>query len=109
VIERRITLAGLLVLVAWLLAAPPAGPATELASRFLIGLLCAAPLLILLVTGLRTIRQWGVWVAIVMIPYFTLSVGALLVSPGQRLPGTVLSTVIALVFFSGIADSRRAP
>ena len=108
-IERRFTLGGLLVLVVWLLAAPPAGPTTALATRLLIGVLCAAPLLILLVTGLRAVRQWGVWVAIVMIPYFALSVAALLVSPGQRLPGTALSIVIALVFFSGVATSRRQP
>lgn len=106
---RRATLAGLLVLAVWLLAAPPAGPATALATRLLIGVLCATPPLILLVAGLRTVRQWGVWVAIVMIPYFTLSVGALLVSPGQRLEGAALATLISLVFFSGIAASRQPP
>jgi uncharacterized membrane protein len=109
VIPRRFTLAGLLVLVVWLLASPPAGPTTARAPRLVIGLLCTAPLLILLVAGLRAVRQWGVWVAIVMIPYFALSVGSLLVSPGQRLPGAVLSTMIALVFFSGIATSRQPP
>jgi uncharacterized membrane protein len=109
VTTRRATLAGLLVLAMWMLAAPPAGPAVTLATRLAIGTLCAAPLLILLVAGLRTARQWGAWVAIVMIPYFTLSVGALLVSPGQRLEGTALATLIALVFFSGIAASRQAP
>jgi uncharacterized membrane protein len=109
VIPRRFTLAGLLVLAAWLLASPPAGPTTQPATRLVIGLLCAAPLLVLLVAGLRAVRQWGVWVAIVMIPYFTLSVGALLVSPGQRLPGAALATLVALLFFSGIATSRQQP
>ena len=108
-ILRRLTLAGLLVLAVWLLASPPAGPTTELATRLVIGLLCAAPLLILLVAGLRAVRQWGVWVAIVMIPYFALSVGALLVSSAQRLPGAALSMLIALLFFSGIATSRQPP
>lgn len=106
---KRFTEAGLLLLVVWLLASPPAGPTTEVAVRLLIGLVCAAPLLMLLVAGLRAVRQWGVWVAIVMIPYFTLSVAALLVSPGPRLTGTALATMIALVFFGGIATSRRPP
>lgn len=107
-IPRRTTLAGLLVLATWLLAAPPAGTATAAATRVLIGLLCAIPLLVLVYAGLRSVRQWGVWVAIVMIPYFALSVGALLVSPGHRLEGAALSTLIALLFFSGIATSRQA-
>jgi uncharacterized membrane protein len=106
---KRFTEAGLLVLVVWLVASPPAGPATGVAIRLFIGLLCAAPLLILLVAGLGPVRQWGVWVALVMIPYFALTVGALLVSPGQRLPGAALATLIALVFFGGIAASRRLP
>jgi uncharacterized membrane protein len=105
----RATLAGLLVLSGWLLAAPPAGPATEPFPRLLIGLLCAAPLLILMLVGFRAVRQWGAWVAIVLIPYFALSVGALLVAPGQRLQGTAFATLIAVVFFAGIAASRQRP
>jgi hypothetical protein len=103
----RATLAGLLVLSAWLLAAPPAGPAAAPATRLLIGLVCAAPLLLL--AGLRAVRQWGTWVAITMIPYFALSVGAMLVAQGQRLEGAAFATLIAVVFFTGIAASRRGP
>ena len=105
----RAALAGLLVLSGWLLVAPPAGPATEPVQRLLIGLLCAAPLLILVLASFRAIRQWGAWVAIVMIPYFALSVGAFLVAPGQRLQGAAFASLIALVFFTGIAASRQRP
>lgn len=105
----RATLAGLLVLSAWLLVAPPAGPATAPATRLLIGALCAAPLLLLVLAGLRTVRQWGAWVAIVMIPYFALSVGALLVAPGQRLEAAAFAALIAVVVFTGIAASRGRP
>jgi uncharacterized membrane protein len=105
----RATVAGLLVLSAWLLLAPPAGPATEPVPRLLIGLLCAAPLLILLLARLRAVRQWGAWVAIVMIPYFALSVSAFLVAPGQRLAGSAFATLIAVVFFTGVAASRQRP
>ncbi len=103
----RATLAGLLVLSTWLLVAPPAGTAAAPATRLLIGALCAAPLLLLVLAGLRTVRQWGAWVAIIMIPYFALSVGAMLVAPGQRFEGAAFATLIAVVFFTGIAASRQ--
>jgi len=106
---KILTQGGLVLLAAWLLASPPAGPTTGLVVRLLIGLMCATPLLLLLVASLRAGRQWGVWVAIVMVPYFSLSVGALLVSPGKRLTGAALATIIAVVFFGGIATSRRPP
>lgn len=105
----RGTLAGLLLLSLWLLVAPPAGPTVSPGIRLLIGLLCAAPLLSLVLAGLRAVRQWGAWVAIVLIPYFTLSVGSLLVAPGHRLEGAVFATLTAVVFFSGIAVSRQRP
>jgi uncharacterized membrane protein len=109
VTATRATLAGLLVLSAWLLVAPPAGPATAPATRLLIGALCATPLLLLVLAGLRTVRQWGAWVAIVMIPYFALSVGAMLVAPGRRLEGAAFATLITVVLFTAIAASRQRP
>lgn len=105
----RATLGGLLVLSIWLLIAPPAGPAAEQGTRLLIGALCAAPLLILVVAGLRAVRQWGAWVAIIMIPYFALSVGAMLVAQGGRLEGAAFASLVAVTFFAGIAASRQRP
>ncbi|MBL8200450.1 MAG: DUF2069 domain-containing protein [Chromatiales bacterium] len=105
----RLTLAGLLVLCGWLLVVPPAGPAAAPGTRLLIGALCAAPLLLLVLAGLRRVRQWGAWVAISMIPYFALSVGAMLVAEGQRLEGAAFATLTAVVFFTGIAASRQRP
>ena len=103
----HVTVAGLLALSTWLLVAPPAGPAADPVARLLIGLLCASPLLILVLARLRAVRQWGAWVAIVMIPYFALSVSAFLAVPGQRLEGSAFATLIAVVFFTGIAASRQ--
>ncbi len=103
----RATLAGLLVLSVWLVVAPPAGPATAPVPRLLIGLLCAAPLLILVAAGFRAVRQWGAWVAIVLIPYFALSVGSFLVAPGRQLAGAAFATLIAVVFFTAIVASRQ--
>jgi uncharacterized membrane protein len=105
----RATQGGLIVLALWLLVMPPAGAGVAWLIRLAIGALCAAPLLLLLVLGLRAVHQWGVWVAVVMIPYFALSVGALLVSPEQRVEGAAFATLVALVFFSGIAASRQPP
>ncbi|MEO8225098.1 MAG: DUF2069 domain-containing protein [Gammaproteobacteria bacterium] len=105
--SARATLGGLLLLSVWLLVAPPAGQAAPPATRLLIGTVCTLPLLALLAAGLRAARQWGAWVAIVLIPYFALSVGSLLVAPGRRLEGAAFATLTVLVFFSGIAANRQ--
>lgn len=106
-LPTRLTLAGLAVLWVWLLIAPPAGAAASALVRLVIGLACAAPLLVLLLTGLRNYRQWGVWVAIVMIPYFALSVGAFLVAPTREPDGALFATLVAALFFAGIRASRQ--
>ncbi len=108
-LPRQLTLAGLLVLAAWLLAAPPAGATTTPTTRLLIGALCALPLLALLYLGWKSVRQWGVWVALVLVPYFALSVGAFLVNPVGRIEGALFATLVALVFFGGIFASRALP
>jgi uncharacterized membrane protein len=104
---QRATSAGLLLLGLWLLVSPPAGNAAGAGIRLMIGALCALPLVILAVAGLRGVRQWGTWVAIVLIPYFALSVGAMLVNPGGRTEGTAFSVLVAVVFFLGIAADRQ--
>jgi len=106
-LPARLTLAGLAVLAVWLLIAPPVGAAASTPARLLIGLACAAPLLVLLLTGFRTYRQWGVWVAIVMIPYFALSIGAFLVAPNRKPVGALFATLVAALFFAGIRTSRQ--
>ena len=105
--STRLTLTGLAVLGAWLLMAPPAGVAATTLVRLAIGLACAAPLLVLLLTGFRHYRQWGVWVAIVMIPYFALSVGAFLVAPTREPVGALFAALVAALFFAGIRASRQ--
>lgn len=87
---------------------PPAGSSASAAVRLGIGALCAAPLAALLVAGLSRRRrpQWGAWVATLLVPYFTLGLGALLVTP-QRNPagvGFVLLTLVTL--FAGVASAR---
>lgn len=103
---RRLTLAGLLVLSAWLVVAPPAGTGTGLGVRLAIGFVCALPLLLLVAAGLRPARQWGAWVAIVLVPYFALGTGAMLVAPATRIEGVAFATLVAVVLFAGIATGR---
>ena len=104
-----VTRAGLLLLAAWLMISPPAGASAPVLTRLLIGIAFAAPLLVLLVTSFRKVRQWGAWVAIILIPYFALTVGSLLVTPGSRAAGSAFATLMAVVFFAGILASRERP
>ncbi len=103
---RQLTQAGLLVLSTWLVVAPPAGAAAGTGARLAIGLACALPLLLLVAAGLRRVRQWGAWVAIVLVPYFALSTGAMLVAPATRFEGAAFATLVAVVLFAGIATGR---
>jgi uncharacterized membrane protein len=106
-LSARLALVGLVVLAAWLLRDPPAPDGATGLQRVIIGALCAAPLVVLAFTGLRARRQWGGWVATIMVPYITLATGSLLVAPAN-LVGSVSFTVIAvLVFFAGIDAGRR--
>ncbi len=102
----RTALAGLFLLGAWLLALPPAGSGASPAVHLGIGLLCAGPLVGLFMAGLRRVRQWGAWVAIAMIPYFTLALGSLLVAPGRQLAGTAFVLLTVITLFAGIAVTR---
>lgn len=97
----------LVVLSAWLLISPPAPRMADGSARLAIGLLCAAPLLLLLVTGLGRRPRWGAWVAVVMIPYLALGVGALLVTPSSRASQAVFSGLTVLAFFAGLDATRR--
>lgn len=102
----RLALAGLAYLVVALLVAPPAGASAPAAVRLLVGSLFALPLLLLLAAAFRGAGRWGVWAALVMIPYVTFSVGAWLVSPATRLPGIAFALVASVVFFAGILAAR---
>lgn len=106
-LTRQLTLAGLLVLCVWLLVSPPARTTADPLVRLLIGGLCALPLVALLYLGWKPVRQWGVWVALVLIPYFALSVGAFLVDPARQMEGAMFATLIAVVFFGGIFAARN--
>lgn len=102
-----ISLLGLAALTLWLLVTPPAGADAGVSVRLVIGAICAAPLVVLLATANADRHKWGVWVAVMMIPYVTFSVGSLLVSPGARMQGALFAAVTVLTFFAGIDAARR--
>ena len=102
----RVCVAGLAYLALALLIAPPAGASAPAATRLLVGLLAATPLLVLLAARTRAAARWGTWVALVMIPYVTLSVGSWLVSPATRASGIAFALVASVVFFSGVFAAR---
>lgn len=102
----RLSLAGLAYLVIALLVAPPAGASAPPGVRLLVGAGFALPLVLLLGAAFRGSNRWGVWVALLMIPYVTFSVGAWLVSPATRVPGIAFALVASVVFFAGILAAR---
>lgn len=106
-LSGRITVAGLAALALWLVADPPAGPSGGTLVRLAVGLACAAPLLLLLAAGARRDPRWGVWVAMVMVPYVTLGVGSLLATPGSRVARSLYAATCVVVFFAGIDTARR--
>lgn len=103
----RLAIAGIVAMAAWLVVDPPAGASAAFPARLAVGVLCAAPLMVLLASARRADRRWGTWTALLMIPYVTFAVGALLMRPGSPLTGAVFATVAVLTFFAGLDASRR--
>jgi hypothetical protein len=104
----RMAQVGLALLALALVVDPPAGASAGAGVRLAIGLLCAAPLLALLGTSPRAGPRWGAWVAIVLVPYFALAVGGMLMMPAdQRTLSVAFSGLVALVFLAGVAAARR--
>ncbi len=96
--SQRLALAGLLIMVALLLAPEPTAWSAAV----------ALPLLVLALTGLRPARKWGGWVAAVMVPYFCVALGEAIANPVDRLAAGALSACAAMVFIAAFDSLRRA-
>jgi uncharacterized membrane protein len=105
--SARLALLGLVILAGWLLVDPPADADASANARLVAGLFCALPLLILVAAWWRAGPKWGGWVAVVLVPYVTLAVGAVLVSPGGRLAAGLFALLTVVVFFAGLDAGRR--
>lgn len=105
--SAQVAMGGLTLLAAWLVLAPPADADSPAGTRLAVGLACALPLLILMAAWWRAGPRWGAWVAVVLVPYVTLAVGAVLVSPDGRLAAGLFALLTVVVFFAGLDAGRR--
>lgn len=105
---RRFALTGLallgIVTMSWLLE----GYVLRADGRLLLaiggGLL---PPLLLLLAGLRGVKRWCEWVALVMVPYACVGVMDVVAGSGARYLPLLLATVSIGVFFAALDASRR--
>jgi uncharacterized membrane protein len=96
-VSQRLALGGLVALILGLAAPPVSAWAT----------LAAAPLVLLLLTGLRPPRRWGAWTALSMIPYFTWWVAEMLTEPRNPWRSASLAVLTIAVFLAGFDALRR--
>lgn len=96
-VSQRLALGGLVALIVGL-AAPPAT---------IWRLLATAPLVLLVLTGLRPPARWGAWTAISMIPYFTWMLANLLTEPRNPWRSASLAALTIAVSLAGFDALRR--
>jgi len=101
---RWIACGGLVVLggaiIGPTLGAP--APATAVACAI------ALPLPVMVLTGLLRQPRWGIWTAVLMIPYFSVALTDMLTTPGNRWSSAAVATVAVVVFFAAIDVARRS-
>jgi len=93
--SRSLALVAIALLACWFLWPPGS-----------VGALAAAPLAILLVTGLRRTRFWGIAAAGAMLPYFSWGVMRVVTEPDARVTATAF-TVLTIAAFLAALDSMR--
>lgn len=96
--SRSLALLGLALMAGWILRPPAPGAAAVVA---------AAPLAVLLLAGLRPLPRWGIATAIVMLPYFSYGVMALLTDAGARGTAVAFSALTVVVFLAALDSQRR--
>lgn len=95
--SRWIAMTGLVVLIATILL-PALSPWRAI---------LAAPLIILLISGIKPPRRWGGWVAVAMIPYLCVAVGEVMVDPDNRLTYAIIVGATIIVFFASMLFVRK--
>lgn len=95
--SRHAALAAITLLACWILWPP--GPT---------GALAAAPLAVLIATGLRRTRFWGIAVAGTMLPYFAWGVTRVVTEPHARAAATAFAALTIAAFLAAL-DSMRRP
>ena len=94
--SRWLALTGLAALIALLLWPPDAA-----------GMIGAAPLATLLLTGIGALSRWAIATAILMLPYFSYGIMEAITSPAGRLRAVVFSALTVAVFLAALDVTRR--
>jgi hypothetical protein len=104
--SERLARAGLLMLGLWLLASPPAGASAPLATRLGLGLLCGLPLVLMGALGHRHGARWAVWGVMLLLPFFVLSLGSLVVQPERSLDSSGFAALLVAVLVLLVLRAR---
>lgn len=91
-------MAGLVALAVLLLRPPDAA-----------GLIGAAPLAALILSGLVPLSRWAVATAILMLPYFSYGIMEMITNPAGRLRAVVFSALTVATFLVALDSARRSP
>jgi len=95
--SRTLALTGLVVLTVVIL----------IAVRSVWALLIIAPLIILLLSGLKPPRRWGGWAAVAMVPYLCVALGELIADPANRPTYSIIVGCTLIVFFAAMDFVRN--
>lgn len=100
-------LAGLAALAAMVTWSSLSGFGELAPDRLPAGLAALLPLALLIAAGLKPHYKWGLWVAVVMIPYFIVAVTNVLGDPSVRNTHLVITVLTLLTFFAGMDFDRQ--
>ena len=96
--SRGLALTGLAALTILVLQPPDIGPG---------GIAGAAPLAALVIAGALALPRWAIATAIVMLPYFSYGVMALLTDPAGRWRAAGFSALTIGAFLAALDSQRR--
>jgi uncharacterized membrane protein len=96
--SRWLALAGLVAIAALLLRPPDAA-----------GMLAAAPLAALILSGFVPLSRWAIATAILMLPYFSYGIMQTITDPAGRMRAVVFSALTVATFLAALDSARRSP
>ncbi len=102
--SRRVTQLALVVLAFAILAAA----LQTSRSGLLLAATTTLPLFGSAAWALRKRPRWGLWTAVLMIPYFSVALTDMLTDPGNRWTSGLIATLAVLIFFIAIHVTRLA-
>ena len=101
-LARRVSQLGLLILSVAILA--PAVNATT--SSLMLAVTTTLPLLLSAVLAFRQTLRWGLWTAVLMIPYFSFALTDMLTNPNNLWSSGLIALLAVIIFFTAIDVTR---